>query len=375
MTRFLHTSDWQLGMTRRFLSEGAQERYAQARFDSIRAMGRIAKDEDCRFMLVCGDAFESNQVDRRTVARALEALKDVPVPVYILPGNHDPLNAASVYRSGAFLERKPPHVHILENAAPVRPADDVELVGGVWTSKRPVVNPAAEALEALAPANDVVRICAAHGAVDRLAPDPEAAGVIELAAIEAALADGRIHYAALGDRHSATGVSENGRVWYSGTPETTDFSEIRSGYALVVDVDAGSAAAREVRVGQWQFVRHEAEVNAAEDVALLAAWLEAIENKERTVVRLELAGSLALSAREALDRSLAAARDLFAAFEARDELLLAVPEDADFADLGFSGFADATVERLRAAIQSGGDAPPAARDALMLLLRLARRVA
>ena len=90
--RFLHTSDWQLGMTRHFLSEGAQERYSQARFDAIRTMGRVAKDEKCQFMLVCGDAFESNQVDRKTVARALEALKEVPVPVFILPGNHDPLN-------------------------------------------------------------------------------------------------------------------------------------------------------------------------------------------------------------------------------------------------------------------------------------------
>ena len=48
MIRFLHTSDWQLGMTRHFLSEGAQERYSQARFDAIRTMGRIAKDEECQ---------------------------------------------------------------------------------------------------------------------------------------------------------------------------------------------------------------------------------------------------------------------------------------------------------------------------------------
>ena len=57
-------------MTRHFFSEGAQERYSQARMDAIRTMGRIAKDESCQFLLVCGDAFESNQVDRKTVARA-----------------------------------------------------------------------------------------------------------------------------------------------------------------------------------------------------------------------------------------------------------------------------------------------------------------
>ena len=42
--RFLHTGDWQLGMTRHFFSEGVQERFAQSRFDAIRKLGRIAKE-------------------------------------------------------------------------------------------------------------------------------------------------------------------------------------------------------------------------------------------------------------------------------------------------------------------------------------------
>jgi hypothetical protein len=36
--RFLHTGDWQLGMTRHFFSEGVQERFAQSRFDAIRGL-------------------------------------------------------------------------------------------------------------------------------------------------------------------------------------------------------------------------------------------------------------------------------------------------------------------------------------------------
>ena len=63
VTRFLHTGDWQLGMTRHFFSEGVQERFAQSRFNVLREFGRIAEEEDCRFMVVCGDVFESNLVD------------------------------------------------------------------------------------------------------------------------------------------------------------------------------------------------------------------------------------------------------------------------------------------------------------------------
>jgi len=120
MVRFLHTSDWQLGMTRHFFSEGAQERYNQARFDVIRALGRIAEAEKCQFMAVCGDAFESNQVERKTVARALEALKEVHVPVYILPGNHDPLNEVSVYRSSVFTQGTPTHVQVIDKSTPIQ---------------------------------------------------------------------------------------------------------------------------------------------------------------------------------------------------------------------------------------------------------------
>ena len=43
MIRFLHTGDWQLGITRHFFSEGVQERFAQSRFDAVRELGRIAE--------------------------------------------------------------------------------------------------------------------------------------------------------------------------------------------------------------------------------------------------------------------------------------------------------------------------------------------
>ena len=171
-------------MTRHFLTVGAQERFSQARFDSIRTMGRAAKEENCQFMLVCGDAFESNQVDRRTVARALEALKDVPVPVFILPGNHDPLNAASVYRSSTFIERKSPQVQVIESAEPIRLADGVELVGAPWVSKRPPANPIEDMLRGMDPADGSIRICAAHGGIDYFTPDKESPGIIQVSLLE-----------------------------------------------------------------------------------------------------------------------------------------------------------------------------------------------
>ena len=67
--RFLLSSDWQLGVTRHFLDADAQARWSAARFDAVRNLGQIAMQECCEFIVVAGNIFESNQVDRRTVGK------------------------------------------------------------------------------------------------------------------------------------------------------------------------------------------------------------------------------------------------------------------------------------------------------------------
>ena len=116
MARFLHTGDWQLGMTRHFLSEEAQARFTDDRFAAVRELLALARREGCLFAVVAGDVFETNHVDPRTVKRALEALRGAALPVLLLPGNHDPLDAGSVYRSRTFRDHRPPNVRVLEDA-------------------------------------------------------------------------------------------------------------------------------------------------------------------------------------------------------------------------------------------------------------------
>src|ERR1700752_1362073 len=117
--RFLPSGDWQLGMTRSVLGDEAQARFADARIAVVRRLGELARAQRCDFALVCGDVFESSKHERRTLARALEAIASIPVPVYLLPGNHDPLDAASVYYSGVFRDAVPAHVHVLADARPL----------------------------------------------------------------------------------------------------------------------------------------------------------------------------------------------------------------------------------------------------------------
>lgn len=374
MTRFLHTGDWQLGMTRHFFSEGVQARFAQSRFDVIRELGRVAEKENCQFMVVCGDVFESNLVDRKTISRAIEALKDVPVPVYLLPGNHDPLNAASVYRSTTFMERKPAHVHVIENTNPIRVDDGIEIVGIPWTSKRPFQDLVALTTEKLKPYADTLRVCVAHGMIDILSPNPDDPAVISLHAVENAISQNRIHYLALEDRHSLTEVGNSGCIWYAGTPEPTDYNEVKPGFALVVTIDEEGVTTKEVNVGRWKFIKREqVDLNTKEDIESLRGWLENLEDKERTVVKLYLIGALSLSLHAELEGLLSHIQEILGAVETRTDDLLVIPEDADFMDLGFSGFASCTIERLRSNVEESGPDSMTSRDALALLVRLAGR--
>jgi DNA repair exonuclease SbcCD nuclease subunit len=374
--RFLHSSDWQLGVTRRFLSDDAQARWWAARFDAVRELGQVVAKERCEFVVVAGDVFESNQVDRRTVARACDVLSAIPVPVFLLPGNHDPLDAGSVFRSATWRAKKPDNVRVIEELGrPFEVRPGVEVAGAPWTSKRPLRDLVAAAANELSPFGGGVRVLVAHGAVDVLSPNPDDPARIGVADAEKAIVDGRFHYLAVGDRHSITCVGTSGRIWYSGTPEAYDFDEVQPGHVIVVDAGPEGVVATPRRVGAWTFLEMHVPLASDGDVEALMRHLESQQDKERTVVKLRLAGTLTIRQRARLDQILDHARDLFAAVvhsETGSELTV-VPDDSDFADLGLAGFAGTAVALLRERANAPGSESAAARDALALLVRLAGR--
>lgn len=373
MLRILHTADWQLGMTRHFLAGEAQARYTADRLEAVRALVRLAADQGCEAIVVAGDVFETNVVDRRIVAQALDAMRS-SVPVHLLPGNHDPLDAASVYRSRAFREGQPPNVHVLDSSEPRTLLSGAEIVGVPWTSKRPVKDLVAVALASLAPATRP-RVLVAHGAVDALSPDRDNPASISLRSVEQAVAAGLVHYVALGDRHSLTDVGRTPRIRYSGTQEPTDFDETAPGHVLVVDVDSVSCSATPHRVARWTFQRADFELVSDEDLGLVERKLAAFEDKSRTVVKLGLRGTLTLAQRARLDGIIERAGDLVAAIvesASRSDIAMR-PDDHALADLGLDGFALRAAERLRSrALGEDADAR-VARGALDLLFRLAGR--
>lgn len=371
--RFVHTADWQLGMTRHFLAGEAQSRFTDARIGAVERIGRVAAERDCGFVLVCGDVFETADPGRQVVARTAEALREVPVPVLLLPGNHDPAGASSVYASPDFTGSRPPNVTVLGTPGrhPVPGLEGVEVVAAPWTSKHPGGDPVAGVLDGL-PADGAPRVLAGHGCVDVLSPDRDDPARIALAPLRAALDGGRIRYVALGDRHSATVVDGDGRIRYSGAPEPTSFTEVDPGKVLVVDAGPDGVRVEDVKVATWAFHDLELVLEGDEPLDALDALLGGLRARQRAVVRLALSGSLPLADHARLETLLHSHRSVLASLELWDRnTSVSVREEAtDLAGLeaaGLSGYALAAARELMATATGGGDGAATAQQALVLL--------
>ena len=372
--KFLHTADWQLGMRRHFLSDESLPRFMQARIDAIRTIADLAAGERCAFVVVSGDIWESNQLDRRTIGLTLDALATVSCPVYLLPGNHDPLDAGSILRTRSFVENKPANVHVLDSTTPIEVAPRVRVMGVPWISKNAVRDLVMEACDRLEPNPDYLTICVGHGIVDELSPNVDEPSLISLSHMQVAIEQGLVQYFALGDRHSTTELAP--RIWYSGAPEPTDYDELDSGNVLLVQLSDDTCQVTPHRTGKWHFVRETLEFSSAEDVDAAPRHLQEMPNKEVTILKLALKGALGLAAMTRLESELDKLRDLFAALEIWEQHtdLVVLPDQLDLDKLGLAGFARATAQELQATASSNGADAATARDALALLYRLTLQV-
>lgn len=377
--RFVATADWQLGKQALFLPAEARARYAQARLDAVAAIGRLATEVSADCVLVGGDVFESNQLDRAIVGRTLEVLREFTVPIYLLPGNHDPLDAASIYDSKPFEVACPPNVHVLRDsgkAATLECGDGTEadIYAAPWFSKDPRTDLVAAALKQIEPKGDKVRVLVGHGNVTTLQANRDSLDVISVEGLQRHLSAGEIDFVVLGDRHGLHKVAE--RIWYPGTPEVTAEREIEPGHVLVVEIDPTTRVSQvhPEKVGAWDFRVLEAEVRNKTDIDEFLDRLDAIPRKTQVSVKLALRGTLTIKEDAYLTSELERRADLFARLDywARHTDLVVMANEDDFSDMGLSGFASAALAELQEVAQNGDSdgQNEAARNAIGLLYRL-----
>jgi len=319
--RFLHTADWQIGMKATALGEAAA-RVREERLAAGRRIVEVARQSRADFILIAGDLFEHNGVDRVLVQRAADILGSFGGPVFIIPGNHDPLTRGSVWEHPAW--KGWGNLNILREESPVSVPDGT-LYPCPVRERHSGRNPTAWIP---VERGSTIRLGMAHGTVEGVRQDEPDYPIPRDAAERSGL-----DYLALGHWHSSAiyrAADGAPRMAYSGTPEPTGFGERESGLVLMLEIPGPGAppALAPARTGRLEWTTVAEELRGPGDLTRLRERLEAMANADVTLVEVVLSGLLTAQERGELDRieEILTSRFLWGRMDSRR--LRPSPEDA-----------------------------------------------
>ena len=230
MLRVLHTADWHLG--RRFPSvpEEGQKKLSRARMDVVATILDVARRYSVDAVLCAGDIFDDPDPAPdfwEGLVRTFQARDKNHPPLFLVPGNHDPLTPESVWApSHAFRARLPAWVHVVDH-------DDFlyEIGPNAVLYARPCRSKAGEndlamALPSRKPGDKRIRIGCVHGSTFDIEGYQINFPIRRHAGVQRGL-----DYLAIGDTHSFRDVTEDLPVptVYPGAPEPTAFDEAGAG--------------------------------------------------------------------------------------------------------------------------------------------------
>jgi DNA repair exonuclease SbcCD nuclease subunit len=262
--KFLHTSDLQLDAPFAFLGEVGQRHRVQLleTFDEIL---NLAQKEKYSLLLISGDLFDNNRPTQSTIDHVVSRLGKLSLPVWILPGNHDPFDAKSVYRRNIF----PPNVTIFTDQlkAKVFPETDLAVYGNAVLGEDRDDEPLAN----ISPSEPVRwHVAMAHGnLVTGLVKDPDRP------ILEDEIASCGMDYVALGDWHGYSDHSQgNVRAIYSGSPEPMTFDQSGAGFVASVTLEDDAIQVDRVRVGKIEVKQLELDVSGRTEADIQAIILD-----------------------------------------------------------------------------------------------------
>lgn len=352
--RFLHTADWQIGM--KAASAGAAApAVRQARLEAAARVATLQAD----FLLVAGDTFEDNAVDRALVQRTGEILARFDGPVLLLPGNHDPLEPGSVWEHPVW--RQFPNLQVIREAGAYAVPGGTLLAAPLCeTHSRQ--DPTRMLDELPRPAGRVIAM--SHGTVEGIDADTEHHPIPRDAWRRIGA-----EYLALGHWHSTSLYRDEAgavRMAYCGTQETTKFGERDSGNALLVTM--GTAPEVEtVHTGVLGWYSIEEAIQAPGDLEALRDRVAKLP--ESALVRVAIRGILH-AADSPLLRQLEEMRERFLVLAVDTAELRPAAEDG-WEEMLPPGAAQVAARRLREMAAAGDQT---AADALLELQALAVQV-
>jgi len=266
MLKILHTADIHLGARFSGLgNKGALQR--EQLLVTFKSVIATAINEKADIVLIAGDLFDSNQQPQKNMDLVIEQfnlLESSNIPVCLIPGTHDSLDASSIYRKVDF-EGKCPNLKIFtdENMSwKEYPRLDLTVYGKPNLSNRSSVSP----LKGLRRSTSTkFHIGMAHGSLhipEKIAEDDH---VFRLEEVQSSGMD----YLALGHWHRVYKCPTESAAWYPGPPEWIP-GQTERGVVLLVNLSpAGEVEVQPRRLGLRDYTEAEIDMSEIEDLAML----------------------------------------------------------------------------------------------------------
>ncbi|HAU0926970.1 TPA: DNA repair exonuclease [Legionella pneumophila] len=342
---FIHTADWQIGKQFANIKGDIAAFLREARFDVIKTLGSLANEHKADAILVAGDVFDANEISDTTIRKTLNAMQEYKGPWILLPGNHDPALAQSVWTRMKNLPEKTDNIILALDPEPISVANDKLLILPAPLKLRHEYKDLTEWYDTFQSPSSAFKVGLAHGSIEGFLPESaEIHNMISYQRTEKAELD----YLALGDWHGQMKVST--KAWYAGTPEQDRFQDNEPGKALLVTLNKNDDVPRveSLDTGKYQWHKIQFAIFTANDIEALNDDFSKFQSAKNQVISLSLDGNLSLENRQKLEQLLDSWKAKFAMLEIDDTNLKLSPSEQDLQDFQSAGFLSNTLEKLLA---------------------------
>lgn len=297
--KILHTADWHLGLRFPSFDEADGTSLTRARIEAVDRLLGVAESYSVNAVLCAGDLFDTPLPEEHWWKGLIDHFRRRnwrDRPVFLLPGNHDPLQANSVWSPDhAFRRALPAWVHVVDRDNYEFPLSEDAVLYAEPCRSQAGADDLASRFPTRSTGDQRIRIGLAHGQTFDIAGHQTNFPI----GLDAAQKRG-LNYLAIGDTHAFRELPPKATpTVYPGAPEATKFGEFDAGFVAVVFFPrhARPPIIQRHQVGRWRW--RDERITSLSDLELLRS-----EELKDCVVRLTLAMDVTLAEFERVEKIL-----------------------------------------------------------------------
>jgi exonuclease SbcD len=224
--RVLHVADVHLGVKFKGLPPAKARNRREDLKKTFSKMIDLALSSRSNVLLIAGDLFDDPYPSPSLVSFVINEMKRVQIPVFLIPGNHDPMVKGSVYTENDF----PSNVTIFDTKFSSKTVGDLAVHGIAYNPEKFDKHILKDLPE---PLPDKYNIALVHGSYKFMDFGDENYYPIEKEEIESSKMD----YIALGHFHTFHEIKTTVPACYPGTPDGLGFNDTGKRGVVLVDLD------------------------------------------------------------------------------------------------------------------------------------------